>query len=57
MDNYKIDKDEWPEDAISLKKHIELKTTNNKKIITLTYTFVKSDGSNEVKTKEFIEDA
>lgn len=57
FEEYKIEKDEWPENAISLQKHIESKTINDKTTIFLTYTFTLDDGSSVVKTKEFYEKA
>ncbi len=56
FENYQIDKEEWPEKAVSLQKHIESKTVNDKKTITLTYTFTLEDGSTIKKTKEFLEE-
>ena len=56
FDKYQIEKDQWPENAISLSKHIEAKTNNKKKTIYLTYTFTMSDGSKEVRKKEFVEE-
>lgn len=53
FDKYQIDKEEWPENAISLQKHIESKTVNDQTTVVLTYTFTLSDGSTVKKTKEF----
>ena len=55
FDDYKIDKEEWPQDAVSLNKHIESKTSNDKKIIYLTYTFTLKNGEKVVKEKQFEE--
>ena len=55
FDKYYIDKDNWPQNAVSLQKHIEIKTEEDIKIITLTYIF-KLDNNKEIKKiKEFIE--
>lgn len=55
FDKYYIDKENWPQNAVSLQKHIEIKTEDDVKIIRLTYTF-KLDNNKEVKkSKEFIE--
>ena len=56
FDKYQIEKDDWPENAISLSKHMESKVSNNKKTIILKYTFTMSDGEKVIKTKEFVED-
>lgn len=57
FDNYEIDKDQWPSDAIGLEKHLEAKTEGDKRKILLTYTFTLVSGDKIVKTREFIEDA
>ena len=33
FEKYQIDKEEWPENAVSLQKHIESKTTNNSRVV------------------------
>lgn len=55
FDKYQIDKEEWPEKAISLQKHIESKTINEVTTVILTYTFTLADGSTVKKVKEFKE--
>lgn len=55
FEKYQIDKDEWPENAVSLQKHIESKTINEQTTIILTYTFTLSNGEVVKKTKEFKE--
>ena len=55
FDKYQIDKDEWPENAVSLQKHLEVKTENNVKTVKLTYEFVLADGSKITKVKEINE--
>ena len=56
FDKYQIDKDEWPENAVSLQKHLEVKTENNVKTVKLTYEFVLADGTKITKLKEISED-
>ena len=55
FNKYEIDKEEWPENATQLQKHIESKTVNDVKTITLTYTFTLTNGEKIVKKKEFTE--
>ncbi len=55
FDKYQIDKEEWPENATSLQKHLEVKTENNVKTVKLTYIFTLTDGSKITKVKEISE--
>ena len=55
FDKYQIESEEWPADATSLQKHLEVKTENNVKTIKLTYVFTLTNGSQVTKVKEITE--
>ena len=56
FDKYMISDEEWPENAISLKKHINTYTQDNQKVIVIVFVFTLSDGETVTKTKEIIEE-
>ena len=56
FEKYKMDNENWPEDAISLEKKIEIKTEGNLRRIKLCYVFDFEGGLQVNRVKEFLED-
>lgn len=57
FDKYEIDKSKWPENAVSLQKHLEMKVKDGKKTVKLTYEFKLQDGQITTISQDFNEDA
>lgn len=55
FEKYMIDSEDWPENAVSLKKHLNSYTQDNKKIIKIIYVFTLTDGTTSTRSKEIIE--
>ena len=55
FEKYKMENEEWPENAISLEKKIEIKTEGNLRRVKLCYVFGFEGGKQENRVQEFVE--